>query len=272
MPTIKNGDCSIWYDTMGEGPPVVMIYGIGGNSRQWWEEFPRMLAERYRLVFVDNRGTGFSDHPEQPWTVSDMTGDVDCVVRELGLDSFHLLGCSLGSIIARHYVREVGGSALRSLALLCPPNGIPATQEDLDAALNWDRTKGLEENARKSWPIVHPDPWIAANDATLLARFHESMKNPTPARTFQFQGLAVSQAPDPNPSLNDYDWPVLVLHGDIDRLVPPANAESLKQAVPRAKLQWLPGRGHSLWQHDPEGTATPVLEFLDEAERLRRPD
>ncbi|MEX2080829.1 MAG: alpha/beta hydrolase [Dehalococcoidia bacterium] len=272
MPTVRNGDCSIWYDTMGTGPPVLMVYGIGGNSRNWWEEFPPLLAQRYQLVFVDNRGTGFSDHPEEPWTISHMTSDVDAVVEELGLQSFHLLGCSLGSIIARHYVREFGGSRLRSLSLVCPPNGITATEEDIQAALFWDRTKGLIENARKSWPIVHPESWVAANEPLLLRKFEESMANPTPPRTFQFQLEAVREAPDPNPSLNDYDWPVLILHGDADRLVPPANATSLHEVVPRAALEWMPGHGHSLWQHDPAGTAAHVLGFLDRAERARKPD
>lgn len=266
MPRLDNNGTSIWYDSIGAGPPVVMVYGIGGNSRQWWESFPAQLAEKYRLIFLDNRGTGFSDHPEEPWTISDMTSDVEAVVDELNLETFHLLGCSLGSVIVRHFVRERGGERLRSLSLLCPPNGLPATEADMQAALFWDRTKGLIENARNSWPVVHPEQWIAQNEDLLIAKFEENMKSPTPPRTFQIQLQAVTDQPDPNASLNDYDWPVLILHGDIDRLVPPENARTLSEAVPRARLQMLPGLNHSFWQHDPDTSAAAVLGFLDAVE------
>ncbi len=266
MPTTRNGNCTIWYDSLGDGPPVVMVYGIGGNSRGWWDEFPRLLAQRYRLVMLDNRGTGNSDKPESPWTMSDMTGDVQAVVDAAGIDTFHLLSCSLGTVIARQYVRERGGGRLRSLSLLCPPNGISATKEDMDAALFWDRTKPLIDSARTSWPITHPEPWIAANDALLVAKFEQSMAEPTPARTFQFQLKAAQDAPEPNPSLNAYQWPVLITHGSIDRLVPPANAQTLKNAVPRARLEILDGDSHNFWAHDPERSARIILDFLDSAE------
>ncbi|MGE5597600.1 MAG: alpha/beta fold hydrolase [Hyphomicrobiales bacterium] len=266
MATTRNGETTIWYDTMGDGPPVVMIYGIGGNSRRWWNEFPRRLAEHYRLVMLDNRGTGHSDHPEEPWTMSDMTGDVQAVVDALGLGTFHLLGCSLGTVIARHYVRERGGERLRSLSLLCPPNGIQATPEDMQAALFWDRSKPLIESARASWPIIHPAGWLAENEALLVQEFEESMKEPTPARTIQYQFKAATDAPDPNPALNVHAFPVLIAHGTADRLVPPENARTLKEAVPRARLELLEGDSHNFWQHDPERAASIVRDFLDAAE------
>ena len=267
MPTVRStNDCTIWYDTAGDGPPVVMLYGIGGNSRRWWRDFPERLVRRYRVVMLDNRGTGFSDKPESAWTMSDMTADVQAVVDDLGLGTFHLLGCSLGSIIARHYVRERGGEQLRSLSLLCPPNGIPATPEDQKTALFWDRSKPLLESARATWPIIHPGAWVAVNEEMLVREFEESMKEPTPARTIQFQFEAAMAAGDANARLNEYGWPVLIAHGTVDRLVPPENARTLKAAVPRAQLEWIEGASHNFWQHDPEITAARVLSFLDAAE------
>ncbi|MCC7364190.1 MAG: alpha/beta hydrolase [Dehalococcoidia bacterium] len=267
MPTVTSTNgCTIWYDTLGDGPPVVMLYGIGGNSRRWWSEFPELLAKRYCLVMLDNRGTGFSDKPETGWAMSDMTADVRAVVDDLGLASFHLLGCSLGTVIARQYVREHGGAQLRSLSLLCPPNGTAATPEDLQTALFWDRTKPLLDSARATWPIIHPGEWAAANDGVLVAEFEETMRDPTPARTIQFQYEAAGAAPDPNPSLHEHDWPVLVLHGTADRLVPPENARTLAAAVPRAQLAWLEGASHNFWQHTPARSAEAVLAFLDSAE------
>lgn len=265
MARVTNGGANIWYGTLGDGPPVVMVYGIGGNSRRWWEDFPASLAERYRLVMLDNRGTGRSDHPNEPWTMDDMVGDVLAVADAAGLETFHLLGCSLGSIIARHFAGR-HGRRLRSLSLLCPPNGISASEEDMRTALFWDPQKPLIESARASWPIIHPGDWADANDELLAREFETSMQEPTPARTFQFQLQAAQAAGDPNPMLLEYDWPVLIMHGTVDRLVPPENARTLKDAVPRAKLVMLEGASHNFWQHDPARSAREQLAFLDAAE------
>lgn len=262
MPFTQRSGARIYFETRGSGEPLVMVYGIGGHSGDWWDEFPALLAERYHLVLVDNRGTGQSEKPTEPWSMSDMTADVIAVADELGLDRFHLLGCSLGSIIVRHVVREYGPARIRSLALLCPPNGIPATEEDLRTALFWDPARPLIESARASWPIVHPPAWIANNESVLVERFERTMQNPTPARTFQFQLQAAQAAPDPNPAVAAAEFPVLILHGTIDRLVPPANAELLSQQIPRARLAWLEGDSHNFWAHNPRGSAALLLEFL----------
>jgi pimeloyl-ACP methyl ester carboxylesterase len=269
MPTITRGGCSISYETAGQGTPVVMVYGIGGDSLQWWEEFPRLLAGRHRVVMLDNRGTGRSDRPREPWTMADMIGDVEAVIADARTGSFHLLGCSLGSMIARHFVRQRGGGRIRSLSLLCPPNGIRATEEDMRTALFWDPNKPLIESAEASWPIVHPEPWIAANRELLVAKFEESMQKPTPSRTFQFQLQAVEAEGGEdvmNSALNTHPWPVLILHGTADRLVPFENALALARAVPRARLEPLDGLSHNFWQHEPARSAEIVLDFLAKAD------
>ena len=266
MATTNNGDTELWYEVAGAGPPVLMVYGIGGNSRGWWDDFPRLLQSRYTTVMLDNRGTGRSAKPEDAWGMSDMTGDIEAVANAAGLDTFHLLGCSLGTLLARQFVRERGGHRLRSLTLICPPNGTPATPEDMNAALWWDRNKDATENARKSWPIIHPEAWIAANEEALVSRFLASMEEPTPPRTFKFQMDAAQSAPEPNAALNEYSWPVLIAHGALDRLVPPDNARTLKEAVPRARMTIFPGGSHNLWCHDPAGLAREVLDFLAGAE------
>jgi len=265
MERVANGTCNIWFESMSDGPPVVMVYGIGNNSRRWWTEFPRLLAGRYRLTMMDNRGVGYSDRPHEAWTMADMVADVHAVVEAAGLDTFHLLGCSLGSSVVRHYALA-HGERLRSLSLLCPPNGTPATEADMKLGIMWDPAKPRVESERASWVVVHPEDWAAAHEAELLADFERSEAERTPGRTFHHQMQSVAGAGDPNPGLNAFDWPVLILHGTADRLVPPKNAETLKAAVPRARLEWLVGASHTFWQHDPAGAADAVLRFLDAAE------
>lgn len=266
MEFADNNGCAIACESRGDGVPLLMVMGLGGSSRGWWDEFPALLQRHCRLVLFDNRGTGDSAKPEAPWTMEDMASDVLAVADHFGLDRFHLLGCSLGSMIVRQFVGIYGGARLLSLSLFCPPNGIQATAEDAAAAIMWDRTKPALENARKSWPIVHPDAWIADNEDLLLAKFEENLQNPTPPRTFQFQLEAARSAPDANDALNGFEWPVLILHGTADRLVPPENARTLAAAVPRARMELLEGDGHMPWAHDPDRTARVLLDFLAAAD------
>jgi pimeloyl-ACP methyl ester carboxylesterase len=107
---------------------------------------------------------------------------------------------------------------------------------------------------------------VQENDAVLAQEFEESMREATPARTIQFQYEAATAAGDPNDAVNNYSWPVLIAHGSADRLVPPENAYTLKDAIPRARLEILEGDSHNFWQHDPAHAAAVVLQFLDSAE------
>jgi pimeloyl-ACP methyl ester carboxylesterase len=266
MAFARNGSCELWYESIGDGPPVLLLYGIGANSRRWWPAFPGALARRYHVVLTDNRGVGRSSHPEEAWTMDDVVADIAAVAEAAHLETFHLLGCSLGSVFARHFA-ATHGDRLRSLTLFCPPNGTPATPEDMRLGIFWDPGLPRVENERRSWVVVHPQRFIDENEALLLADFESAEAERTPARTFRFQLNAVAMAPDPHPALNTYTWPVLIVHGEGDRLVPPVNAFSLAQALPRARLHVIPGASHNFWQHAPAETADVTLAFLDEAER-----
>lgn len=261
MPIADNAGARIAYEERGSGPPVVMIYGLGGSWRDWWEAFPAELARDHRLLLIDNRGTGDSDKPREPWTLDDMARDVLAVMDTAGVERAHVVGCSLGSRVARR-LAALAPRRVRSLALLCPPNGINATPEDLKTAFFWDPAQPLVESARKAWTIVHPPAWAEAHDAELVADFERAQRNPTPGHTYHLQFAAGVTEDDLNAPLNEHDWRVLILQGDSDRLVPPANATALAAEVPRAQLEMLPGCSHNFWQHAPGEAASKLRAFL----------
>jgi pimeloyl-ACP methyl ester carboxylesterase len=134
-------------------------------------------------------------------------------------------------------------------------------------AILWDPAKPRIECERGSWPVVHPASFIAANEAALLADFEQAEAERTPGRTFRFQLEAAAAAADPIPALNAASFPVLILHGSQDRLVPPENARTLHAALPRTELRWLEGASHNFWQHEPAEAARIVLDFLARAEK-----
>ncbi|MBW3620310.1 MAG: alpha/beta fold hydrolase, partial [Actinobacteria bacterium] len=98
------GDVGIAYEVhTGAGrdaPWVVLVHGLG-YARWGWEPVAGRLAERYRLVLLDNRGIGGSDAPPGPYTTAELAGDVLAVLDDAGVDRAALVATSLGGMIAQ---------------------------------------------------------------------------------------------------------------------------------------------------------------------------
>src|SRR5262249_57186230 len=87
----------------GSGPPVALIMGFSGSGRAWSERFLHLLENHFRLVVIDNRGTGESDKPDVAWTLRDMADDIAAVLDHAGLAQTHIFGVSMGAMIALEY-------------------------------------------------------------------------------------------------------------------------------------------------------------------------
>ena len=91
MPKIKNGDVKIYYDVRGEGEPLFLIMGWGGNSDSWYHQLD-ILSKSYKLILIDNRGVGRSSKPDYPYKMSMFLEDTKAVLDHLNITKFHLLG------------------------------------------------------------------------------------------------------------------------------------------------------------------------------------
>jgi 3-oxoadipate enol-lactonase len=91
------------YEVRGSGAPVALIMGFSGSGRAWSERFLNLLENRFRLVVIDNRGTGESDKPDVAWTLRDMADDVAAVLEHAKLRQTHIFGISMGGMIAQEY-------------------------------------------------------------------------------------------------------------------------------------------------------------------------
>ena len=90
MPTATIDGVKLHYDIEGEGPPLLLISGLGGNSGVWATVKP-LLAPHFKIITFDNRGTGRSDTPPGPYTIDQMADDTAGLIRhlDLGPDAFH---------------------------------------------------------------------------------------------------------------------------------------------------------------------------------------
>ena len=98
MPYVNNNGVNIHYHVEGDGPPLLLIAGLGGNRLRWATVLPT-LRERHRCIIFDNRGTGRSDVPPGPYTIDQMGDDAAALIDLLGVGPVDCVGVSLGSSI-----------------------------------------------------------------------------------------------------------------------------------------------------------------------------
>src|SRR6056297_1015561 len=154
MPYADNDGISLYYEitdpagdntgpaeettTEDDAETVALVEGLGYGRWMWRWQRDRLADEGYRVVVFDNRGTGDSDAPEGPYTVAEMASDLEAVLADAGVERAHVVGASMGGMIAQQYALDYDRAA--SLTLMCTTAGgdmanlFPEeTQEHLDA-------------------------------------------------------------------------------------------------------------------------------------------
>src|SRR4051795_6753537 len=111
-------DVRCYYELLGEGPPLVLIPGLGGHCRVWDSMAPQ-LAKHFTLVLIDNRGLGRSRARRKPRTLADYSTDIAELLDELQLDRAHVLGLSLGGIIAQRFAIDHPSRVDRLVLVSC---------------------------------------------------------------------------------------------------------------------------------------------------------
>ena len=115
MPNAKIGDIQLYYEEYGQGPPLVMILGLGQDIATWRFQVPD-LSQHVRLIVFDNRDSGKSSRCTKHYTTKSMARDVLSLMDYLGIDRAHVLGTSMGGMIAQH-VALMAPARLDSLIL-----------------------------------------------------------------------------------------------------------------------------------------------------------
>ncbi|MBL7217196.1 MAG: alpha/beta fold hydrolase [Deltaproteobacteria bacterium] len=103
MPKANIGDMEIYYEEHGQGPPLVMILGLGQDTATWSFQIPE-LSNRLRLIVFDNRDCGKSSRCLDDYTTRTMAQDTIGLMDHLGIDQAHICGTSMGGMIAQQVV------------------------------------------------------------------------------------------------------------------------------------------------------------------------
>lgn len=251
----------LYWEEGGDGEPLLLIQGLGFSCAMWYRVLPALEA-RYRVIRYDARGIGRSDVPEGPYSIDGMAADAMAVLDAAGAETAHVFGISLGGIVAQE-VAITYLDRVRSL-ILCSthPAGTDAVwpDEKVMEMLRNRNTLPREEAIRASIPVGYcdatPRDWIE-EDVRLR------LEIPTAETGYMGQLMAGLGYPGTKDRLPTVTVPALVITGDGDQMVPPANSDILAAALPDARKVVVPGAGHVLFTDAPDALTDAVLTFLD---------
>jgi len=273
---VRSGRLRIAYELRarryGRRPWLVLIQGMGFDG-SGWQPVLRKLRRRFRIVLVDNRGTGRSDGPDGPFRVADMAGDIVAVLDDAGIRRAHVLGASLGGMVAQDLAAghpdRVNGLVLVSTTPGWPlAYPMPADSVRLIAAT---RRLTREEALRR-----HAENALSARSLQrrpeLAGRLVELQRSrPAGPRAWSAQAAAGARYAGPLRRA-PIRARTLVLHGEADAVVDPRNGGLLARRIPGARLVTFPELGHLLWWEDPDGFAAAVTSFLRDYRKPRSAD
>jgi pimeloyl-ACP methyl ester carboxylesterase len=252
----------IAYETRGDGPPLVLVHGLA-YDRFGWGRLPDLLAERFRVVLVDNRGVGESDAPEGPYTVAQLAGDVLAVLDDAGIERTSLLGVSLGGYIAQELALTAPQRLERLILCSAAPGGpkaVPMPQSTQDVFARYptmEREAGLRMFAENSLG----ERGVRELPELVEEIFRYRLEHAPSVQAWAAQATAGATY-DSYDRIGGISVPTLVVHGGADVVVDPRNAELLGSLIPGACVEIVPDRGHLLVWEDSERVARLVTEFL----------
>jgi len=228
----------------GCGPPLLLLSGWTASGLAWPSAWLRRLEARYRVIRVDNRGTGWSRLAPAPFTIADMADDARDVLSACGFDRAVVLGVSMGGQIAQEFALRHPESVERLVLVATTP---PAPARVAPA-----HPYPVLPFFGLLTPAHHPDEYwrtlagFAGEDfpQELVEELAwQMLHRVTPWPMVLMQARAFSSWHGPR-RLQRLSVPTLVVHGGSDPLVPPANGRRLAELIRDAEHEELPGVGH----------------------------
>lgn len=270
MPEVEHRGCRLHWDERGEGPPVLLIQGTGVSGDAWAPQLEALTAS-HRCIWFDNRGMARSQPVGDPVTVAQMAEDALAVLDAAGVDSAHVVGHSLGGLVAQH-VALAAPQRVRTLSLLCTfSRGANATRLTLQMLWIGLRAQiGTRRSRRHAFLEMVCAPEALAGDRDALAErlsaaFGRDLADQPPVVMKQMRAM---RAADATPRLGELAGiPTLVVNAVHDPIARPECGRALAAGIPGARYVELDGASHAVVVHEPERINALLLEHVGAAAR-----
>lgn len=262
MPHVRVGDVELYYELIdctepwhSGPPPAVLLHGLGGDRRMWLYQVPA-FCPRVPTILVDLRGHGRSSAPAGDWTIADMARDVVRLLRHLGAEKAHLVGLSMGGMVAQQFALDYP-YATASLVLADTAAGLPAGAE----AIVREQLKFIEDHSMHDVASARiTNAFSDAVDPIMLGHMIEQV-----ALNEKHNYLRAAQAVfgfSVAARLEEIAAPTLVIAGEAERTLPLPLIEELAARIRGARLVRIPGAGHISNLERPQEFNRAVLEFF----------
>jgi 3-oxoadipate enol-lactonase len=259
MPYSQVNQLNLYYEEIeGDGPPVVLLHGLGSSSADWGLQ-TEAFSQRHRLIMVDLRGHGRSQDGARLYTIEQMAEDVAALIARLGIAPAHVVGLSLGGCTGQ-LVAVRHPECVRSLVLV-----------NTFAQLRPTGLHDARRLARRAWLFATaPMPALADYVATGLFPHprHKALRDEAAARLsrnakrpYLASMLAVVRF-DSRAQVGRIRCPTLVVAGDSDLTVPRAAVDALCRGIPGARFALIADSGHATPYDQPEAFNQVVLDFI----------
>jgi len=257
MPTTSVNGVELYYETHGDGPPVLLIHGLGSSTRDW-EPQVAALATRFRVITFDVRGHGRSEKPRQRYSVKLFADDTAALIRALDVGPVHVIGISMGGMIAFQLAVDAP-ELVRSLVIVNSGPAMPIKTLS-QRLMIWTRiaivrVQGMRKMGEVLAQRLLPKPEHATIRAQFIARWAE---NDPVAYLSALKGLVNWSVMDALPRI---ERPVLVLTGDLD-YTPVAFKQAYTAMMKHAELVVIDDARHFAPIERPEPFNAALLAFL----------
>ena len=271
MATANVNGITIGYDVIGDGEPMLLVMGLATQRIFWHDDFLKLIAaEGFQAIRIDNRDIGESTHfdtsppptraqlakallyrrfaTRPPYLLADMADDAADLLRHLGIDRAHVVGVSMGGMIAQSLAIGHAGR-VRSMTSIMSNTGnrrygrvAPKLFRKALPLLN-PAPENRVAASMEMWRLISGPHFDADESRLLIQRAAEISddRDGTARQTF-----AIAASPDRTPMLRKVNVPTLVIHGLLDRLVLPSGGVATARAVPESRLLMFPDMAHDL--------------------------
>jgi 3-oxoadipate enol-lactonase len=264
MPTIQANGQTLYYEVHGEGEPLLLVMGLAADTMAWAMQVPALSAH-YRTIIFDNRDVGQSSMAAAPYEITDLAQDTLALADALELESFHLVGASMGGAIAQEVALAVPDRVRTlTLAMTWPRGGAWAAKlSELWSARVEHMSR--EERVDELMLLTLSEDFFENADGVAWLR-DVMLQNPHPQSADAFaRQLDASSRHDTRERLGRLALPTHVIGAEHDILVPVWKSRELAELIPGAQLSVIDAGPHGANLENAEEFNRLVLDFLDQS-------
>ncbi len=265
MAVTKVGDLNIGYREQGKGEPIVFLHGVG-SDKELWDKQVAYFSESHRAVAIDYPGYGESDLPNRDLGRAEIARYVLGTLEQLEISAAHVVGLSMGGIIALEMICRESSPRARVVSLTLADTF--AKHHDGKAVLERAH-KATETMTMREFAEARMSAVLSPHASEVIRR--EAVENMAriDKRSYRWAASAVWTG-DYLAELSNIAVPTLVVVGEYDQITPLSLAQQLESGIRRARLEVIPDAGHISNFENPGGFNKVLEAFLSATEKVSR--